>query len=132
MNSFQWHLMAVERPESGKGSYVIMGHKGAMYYANEFDAYSANSQHHRFYVPNNRNPYFDTEMVMAWAEVPPFEEYETERVRCVGRCAECDHYYHNNSFCNPSWCEWWGDETEDDGFCHYFKPREEVPDGDNA
>lgn len=122
MQAFEWHLAAHGFPPEGKGDYVIkrVSHDAELCYASKVVSL-ANGPH--FYVPNRREHYFGADLVYAWAEIPPFEEYESERVMCVGRCTECDHYYHNNSFCNPSWCDWWGDETEDDGFCHEFEPR---------
>ena len=74
MAEFRWHTMADECPEFGDGDYVVLGLKGALYYANRYEPWGPNSLRMFFYLPNNRNPYMDSEKVRAWAKIPPFEE----------------------------------------------------------
>lgn len=85
---FKWHLMADEKPKEGKGRYILMGHRGALYYADRYDVGSGGSDFHvqnnrwgwsggsNFHVPNNRWGYMGAESVKAWAEIPPLEEAE--------------------------------------------------------
>ena len=120
MANFEWHLAADGFPPEGKGDYIVKrkGHDAELCCANKVVSL-ANGPH--FYVPNRREHHFGVDLVYAWAEIPPFEEYETERVRCVGRCADCEGALDFGD--SIPWCSYWAEWTEDDGFCHKFEPR---------
>jgi hypothetical protein len=68
MAEFIWHKMSEESPYVGKGHYILLGSRGAMYYANEFN------EHGIFYVPNTRDGSKSVKSVVAWAEIPPLED----------------------------------------------------------
>jgi len=63
-----WHKMAEESPCGGKGHYILLGSRGAMYYANEY------SERGIFYMPNTRDGSKSVKSVVAWAEIPSEEE----------------------------------------------------------
>jgi len=67
MSEFRWHLMAEEAPEDGNGNYILLGNKGAMYYANRYHDVGL------FHVPNNRDNMKSDNEIKAWAEIPPME-----------------------------------------------------------
>lgn len=67
MSEFKWHLMSEERPADGNGNYILLGNKGAMYYANRYHDVGL------FHVPNNRDNMKSDNEIKAWAEIPPME-----------------------------------------------------------
>ena len=69
-----WHKMADEQPTDEDGKYLLLGKRGAMYFANGFDDWP--SGRNTFYIPNNRSGYVDFDKVEAWAEVPEYGEDE--------------------------------------------------------
>lgn len=70
MSEFRWHLMAEEAPEEGNGRYIIMGQRGALYYADRFEVDTHIDSGGYFHVPNNRCGYKYAREVKAWAEIP--------------------------------------------------------------
>jgi hypothetical protein len=69
MTEFKWHLMDEEVPPTGYGHYIIMGRRGGMYYADNFETAPYMSCYH-FHVPNSRDNYKYDYEVKAWAEIP--------------------------------------------------------------
>ena len=62
--------MAEECPPIGYGHYIIIGKRGAMYYADSYWPVPYMSCHN-FHVPNSRDNYKYDHEVKAWAEIPP-------------------------------------------------------------
>jgi hypothetical protein len=73
VTEFKWHLMAEEAPEEGKGRYIIMGQRGAMYYADSFEVDTHIDLGGYFHVPNIRCGYKNVREIKAWAEIPMLE-----------------------------------------------------------
>lgn len=73
MAEFKWHAMVDERPINENARYLLVGKRGGMYLANGFHVWE-HSGRKSFYIPNNRGGYMDFDKIMAWAEVPPYEE----------------------------------------------------------
>ena len=69
-----WHKMADEQPTDEEGKYLLLGKRGAMYFANGFQDWFSGRK--TFYIPNNRSSYVDFDKVEAWAEVPEYGEDE--------------------------------------------------------
>lgn len=72
MSEFKWHKPEDELPEFGEGDYLLMGKRGALYVACEFQPYSFDSEQAYFYVQNNRYQFLDVKKVKAWAEIPKY------------------------------------------------------------
>ena len=72
-----WHKMADVQPTDERGKYLLLGKGGAMYLANGFHTWE-HSGRKSFYIPNNRSSYIDFDKVVAWAEVPPYEEADQD------------------------------------------------------
>lgn len=71
MAEFKWHLMSEEKPDEGNGNYILLGNKGAMYYANHYHDVGL------FHVPNNRANMKSDNEIKAWAEIPMFGSDDT-------------------------------------------------------
>lgn len=69
-----WHKMADEQPTDEDGKYLLLGKRGAMYFANGLEEWFSGRK--AFYIPNNRSNYVDFDKVEAWAEVPEYGEDE--------------------------------------------------------
>ena len=92
MSEFKWHLMADECPPTGYGHYIIMGHRGGMYIADNFET-APYSDYRCFHVPNVRGNYKYDHEVKAWAEIPPLEVHrachDVSDVDGIFICSEC-------------------------------------------
>lgn len=73
MSEFKWHLMSEEAPPTGYGHYIIMGQRGGLYIADNFESASY-TDYRCFHVPNVRGNYKYDHEVKAWAEIPSFDE----------------------------------------------------------
>ena len=71
MSEFKWHLMADEKPEKGKGDYIVMGPKGGLYLAPRFEGYG-NDGDEVWFRDTRGNHHYPSE-VLAWAEIPTLE-----------------------------------------------------------
>lgn len=69
MSEFRWHLMDKECPPTGYGHYIIMGKRGGMYIADNFES-AQYSGYRCFHVPNVRGNYKYDHEIKAWAEIP--------------------------------------------------------------
>ena len=73
MKEFKWHLIDNECPPTGKGHYIIMGQRGAMYYADNFEVETHMDLGGYFHVPNIRCGYKYAREIKTWAEIPLLE-----------------------------------------------------------
>lgn len=72
MSEFKWHLMSEEAPPTGYGHYIIMGQRGGLYVADNFESASY-TDYRCFHVPNVRGNYKYASEIKAWAEIPPLD-----------------------------------------------------------
>lgn len=68
VQGFVWHLMKEEKPEPGKGKYIVMGVKGGLYLAPRFVVHDDG-----MWFKDTRGEYHYTEQVKAWAKIPRLE-----------------------------------------------------------
>lgn len=74
MSDFKWHLMDDEWPEKGKRDYIITGVKGGMRHASRFGGYGNTED--KVWFTDTHGGHHHPSQVVAWAEIPPFEECE--------------------------------------------------------
>jgi hypothetical protein len=109
--------MSEETPADGNGDYILLGNKGAMYYANRYHDVGL------FHVPNNRDNMKSDNEVKAWAEIPPLEAHMTCRnvsdVDGTFICSECKCQIEGmvvlngaNRWAEPPYCPNCGREVE--------------------
>ena len=74
MSKFRWHLMADEKPETGKNDYIVMGLKGGLYLATRFEGYGNDDD--KVWFRDTRGNHHHPPKVLAWAEIPTLEVAE--------------------------------------------------------